>query len=331
MSTPVLSASSSPEGRALETASTASSAHARRGSTTAAGLRAKLRALHELGKPNLSLLVVVTAVIGFFLATTDAESGGTTAVAGWLRALMLVVGTGLTAMGACAANMCREAHLDARMARTRARPIPSGRVSDMEAFAYSIGTFLIGFSFLHVFCGPLPALLALATTLVYAFVYTPSKLYGPISVWVGAVPGAIPPVMGWATVTQEIGFGGLALFALLFTWQFPHFLALAFMYRSDYARAGFRFLPEGDDGRRTGFHIGIGTASVVLASLAPAGLGLVGPVYLTLALLAGAGFMAAGLKASRGLTAKSARRAFFASILYLPVILVAIVLDRLLL
>lgn len=287
-------------------------------------LTAKLRALYRLGKPNLSLLVVVTAVIGFFLASIAHPEGSV----GWLEAIMLVFGTSLTAMGACAANMCQEAEIDARMQRTRCRPLPAGRVEDTEAFGYAVGTFLIGFAFLYVFTGPIPALLSALTTAIYVFVYTPSKLLGPISVWVGAVPGAIPPLMGWATVTGGLELASFALFALLFTWQFPHFLALAYMYREDYARGGFRFLPEVDTERRTGLHIGLGTAAVVLASLLPFALGLTGYLYLVVGLVAGAHFGWTGLQAARRLTAKTAKGAFFASIIYLPVLLIAIVLDR---
>lgn len=243
---------------------------------------------------------------------------------------MLVFGTSLTAMGACAANMCREAEIDAQMVRTRSRPLPSGRVKDTEAFAWALGTFLIGFAFLYVFTGPLPAFLSLATILLYAFVYTPAKRVGPVSIWIGALPGAIPPLMGWSAVTGGLEPGAFALFALMCTWQFPHFLALAYMYRDDYARGGFRFLPEVDTEARTGRHIGLGAAATLGASLLPSLLGLTGPAYLIAAVGAGLFFGLRCLRAARRLTAKSARGAFFASIIYLPVLLVAIVVDRLL-
>lgn len=290
------------------------------------GLMAKLRALRELGKPNLSLLVVVTAVFGFFVATSNEQAVDPLS---WLHAAMLVIGTGLTAMGACAANMCSEHELDALMHRTRGRPLPSGRVTEEEAFAFAIGSFLVGFSLLYAFCGPIPAVLSLATTAIYAFVYTPSKRHGPISVWIGAIPGAIPPLMGWTTVTGRIDLGGMALFALLFTWQFPHFLALAYMYREDYARGGFRFLSKHDTEQRTGRAIGIGAVATVLASLAPWWLGLTSLTYFVIASLAGAHLLRASFGAARDLTAKTARRAFFSTIIYLPVLLLATVLDRL--
>lgn len=286
--------------------------------------RAKLRSIYALGKPNLSLLVVVTAVLGYVLAASTKGVEQTS----WLKAIMLVVGTGLTAMGACAANMCREAAIDARMNRTRNRPIPSGRVEDTEAFAYALVTSMIGFALLYAFCGPLPALLSVFTIVVYAFVYTPAKLRGPISVWIGAVPGAVPPLMGWATVTGGLEVGAFCLFGLMFTWQFPHFLSLAYMYREDYARGGFRFLAEEDTEARTGRDVAVGAVFTVAASSAPILLGLTGPVYGVIAGLAAVYFLRPCLAARKGLDATSARRAFLASILYLPVLLVGIVLDR---
>lgn len=287
-------------------------------------LRTKLRALYALGKPNLSLLVVVTAVIGYLLAASTPGGSGVS----WLRAVMLVVGTGLTAMGACAANMCREAEIDGRMHRTRGRPLPAGRVEETEAFAYALVTSLVGFALLYAFCGPIPAGLAAFTIVVYAFVYTPSKLRGPVSVWIGAVPGAIPPLMGWATVTGGLELGAFCLFSLMFTWQFPHFLALAYMYREDYARGGFRFLAERDTEHRTGRAIAVGAGFTVLASLAPLAQGLTGPVYAVVALGAAVYLLRPCVRAGRGLDGRSARGAFLASILYLPTLLVGIVLDR---
>jgi hypothetical protein len=159
---------------------------------------------------------------------------------------------------------CLERDLDARMFRTRGRPIPSGRVAPDQALAFAVVLFVWGWLQLLVFCGWYPAMLSALTAGIYAFVYTPSKRWGPVSIWIGAIPGAIPPVMGWTTVTGELGAGGLALFAILATWQFPHFLSLAYMYQEDYARAGFRFLPEGDEeGKKTGLQIALGVCGVV--------------------------------------------------------------------
>jgi protoheme IX farnesyltransferase len=288
-----------------------------------AALRLRARAYHELAKPNLSALVVVTAVLGHHLATPRGVDLDLSRLA-WLA-----VGTALTSAGACASNMVLERDLDRAMLRTRVRPIPSGRLGAEQALSFAVTAFVTGFVVLLLGTGLVPALLALFTALVYAFVYTPLKRRGPLSIWVGAVPGAVPPVMGWASVTGEIGLGGLSLFAILFTWQLPHFLALAFMYRDDYARAGFRFLPPEDlDGARTGLHIALGCALLLVVSLGPAALGLTGPIYLVGAVLAGLLFGAAGLRVARDANPRNARRAFLASIVYLPALLALLVLDR---
>ncbi len=284
----------------------------------------RARAYYELAKPNLSMLVVVTSILGFYLASSAIEH------LDWARLIYLVTGTALTAAGACALNMYIERDIDARMMRTKHRPIPSGRLSAQQALAFSLVVFTWGFLQLLVFCGPYPAFLSLATALIYAFVYTPAKRRGPISIWIGAIPGAIPPVMGWAAVRGEIGWGGLSLFLILFAWQFPHFLALAYMYEEDYRRGGFEFLFADDpDGQKVGRAIAFGTLLVHSASLAPYVLGLVGGVYLVGAILAGAFFVWAGARVAVDSTLPRARQAFFASITYLPVLLASMVLDRL--
>lgn len=289
-----------------------------------ASVRLRARAFYELAKPNLSALVVVTGVLGFYMAT-DAQKG-----LDWASLVYFVMGTALTAAGACALNMYIERDIDARMNRTKDRPIPSGRLTASEALAFSIVTFVWGFTQLLVFCGPYPAFLSLLTALIYGFVYTPMKRRGPISIWIGAIPGAIPPVMGWAAVRQEIGLGGLALFAILFAWQFPHFLSLAYMYEEDYARGGFAFLFRNDpDGVKVGRAIGFGTLLAHTASLAPYVLGLAGQVYLVGAILAGAFFIWAGARVAAQPTLQRARQSFFASITYLPILLALLVLDRL--
>lgn len=284
----------------------------------------RLRAFYELGKPNLSALVVVTAVLGHGMASR--ATGQPLALA---PLLYLVLGTAMTSMGACALNMYLERDLDAEMTRTRKRPLPSGRLVPEEALFYALFIFSWGFAHLAVFCGPVVAGLSLMTALVYSFVYTPLKRRGPVSVWVGAVPGAVPPLMGWASVTGSLDPAAMALFAVLFAWQFPHFLALAFVYRQDYLRAGFRFLPRSE--RLTGFSIGIGAVIVLLVSLVPYALGLVSVVYLVGAGLLGLGFVAFALPNVAQLTPRRARRTFLASIVYLPLLLFLLGLDGVLL
>jgi heme o synthase len=299
---------------------------ARAGVPERLSLAARARAYYELAKPNLSALVVITAVLGFYLANTGSSP------LPWLSLIYLITGTALTAAGACALNMYIERDLDARMVRTRGRPIPSGRVAADHALAFSVIVFAWGWFQLLVFCGVLPALLSLVTALIYGFLYTPLKRRGPIAIWIGAIPGAIPPVMGWATVRGEIGMGGLALFAILAAWQFPHFLSLAFMYRDDYARGGFRFLPVDDaDGKKTGRQIALGCLVLLPISLGPVALGLAGNVYLVGAVIAGLGFLYAGVRMMLTSTPQRARASFFASITYLPVLLALLVLDRIVL
>ncbi len=290
-------------------------------SISAPGTRAQ--AYYELSKPNLSGLVVVTAVLGFYLGS---EPSGSLASVDWVKLLYLMMGTALTSAGACSLNMYIERDIDARMRRTQTRPIPSGRLSAAQALAFSVVVFTWGFFDLLIFCGPYPALLALVTGLIYAFVYTPLKRKGPISIWVGAIPGAIPPLMGWAAVRGDLGWGGWSLFAVLFIWQFPHFLALAYMYREDYARAGFRFLSDED--QKTGQQIVAGCLALLVASVLPVLLGLVGRVYLVGALVCGVAFLKVGLGVLRGCTPKRARAVFFASIIYQPALLALLVLDR---
>ncbi len=283
---------------------------------------ARARAFYELSKPNLSALVVVTAVLGFYLASSAVP--GTD----WIRLAYLVLGTALTAAGACTLNMVLERDHDARMRRTRGRPIPSGRVSAGEASAFAVVLFVWGFADLAIFCGPWPAILSLISGGVYAALYTPLKRKGPVAVWIGAIVGALPPVMGWSTVTGEIGLGGAALFCILFAWQFPHFLALGFMYREDYHQAGFRFVSQ--DARRVGRQVAVGCGVLLAASLAPLALGLLGPVYGIGAVIAGGLFLIAGVRFAASASPSQARSAFFASITYLPVLLALMVLDRLL-
>ena len=168
-----------------------------------------VRSLYELAKPNLTLLVVVTAVIGFYLGSGEGPVR-------WLQLVMMIVGTALTSAGACALNMFIEREIDGLMPRTRKRPIPSGRVSPESALFFALITFSWGFGALATFCGPIPAVLSMLTGAVYAFAYTPLKRRGPISIWVGAIPGAVPPMIGWSAATGGLDWGALALFLVMF-------------------------------------------------------------------------------------------------------------------
>ena len=269
-------------------------------------------------------MVVITAVLGYGMA-----SRATGRPFAWLPLVYLIIGTAMTSMGACALNMYLEREIDGAMARTRKRPLPSRRLTPEEALFFALISFSWGFAQLAVFCGPLVAGLSLLTALIYVFAYTPLKRQGPLAVWVGAFPGAIPPLMGWAAVTGGLDFKALTLFAVLFAWQFPHFLALAYIYQQDYLRVGFRFLPRSE--RLTGLSIGVGAAIVAFVSLMPFALGLVSVFYLLGAVVLGVGFVATAVPNMAQLTSKRARRTFLASIIYLPLLLLLLGLDGVLL
>jgi protoheme IX farnesyltransferase len=283
---------------------------------------ARLRAFYELGKPNLSFLVATTGVIGFYLASPAVS---------WARLAHLVAGLFATSAGAAGLNMVLERDLDSRMRRTRVRPIPSGRVSPKEALVFALIVFGAGFVELWGFANPLTALLALFTALVYAFIYTPLKPRGALAVWVGAIPGAIPPLMGWTAARGAVEAPALVLFGTLFAWQFPHFLALAWMYREDYLRAGFDFLGQDRTGRRTGRAMVIGCVALLPVSLMLTVLDVSGWLVALGGGGCGIGFLWQAIRAMRRPSQLAARRVFFASIIYLPVFLVLIVIEKALL
>ena len=288
-----------------------------------AGFGARVRDFYELGKPNLSGLVVITGVIGFYLASAAVD---------WVRFVHLVSGLFLTAVGACALNMVLEVEIDGRMRRTRSRPIPSGRVTRGEALAFSLTTFSLGFVQLAVFTNLLTAMLSLITLVIYGFIYTPMKVRGPVATWIGAVPGAIPPVMGWTAATGSIAAPAVVLFGILFFWQLPHFLALAWIYREDYARVGYRLLPgKADSNRLVGLQMTVCCLALLKVSLILGAMGTAGIIYVSGALVAGVAFLVFATRVARKATHRDAKAVFFASIVYLPVLLGLIVADRLIL
>ncbi|GIX05953.1 MAG: hypothetical protein KatS3mg115_0356 [Candidatus Poribacteria bacterium] len=193
---------------------------------------------YELTKPRIVFLVVVAAAIGYLAGAQESFS--------WSALLHLAVGTGLAGAGAGALNQVLERDVDRRMRRTRSRPIPAGRITPLEGGAFGAALAASSIIYLLVTTHPLTALLAALTIGLYLFVYTPSKRYTPLSTVIGAVPGAMPPLGGWAAATGQLSAGGWTLFAILFLWQLPHFLAIAWMFREDYAQAGFPMLPVVD-------------------------------------------------------------------------------------
>src|SRR5262245_51767815 len=243
----------------------------------------------ELTKPRITLLVVFTALVGFVTASPASPWGSLLAAA--------LVGTGLVAAGASAINMVMERDTDALMHRTRSRPIPAGRIRPSDARWFGALLSLSGLALLAGLCNPLAALVAFATWASYLFAYTPLKRRTHLSTLVGAVPGALPPVIGWAAARQSLDGGAFVLFAILFLWQIPHFLAIAWIYREDYARAGLPMLPVLDpDGRLTGRQAVLHSLALLLVSLTPVAAGFGGPVYLGGAVVLGTAMTVAAFR-----------------------------------
>ena len=274
-----------------------------------------------LTKVRITALVLVTTAAGFLLAS------GPTLGVGLLAWTLL--GTGLAASGAAALNQVIEREADGRMRRTANRPLPAGRMSPRHGLWVGVGLSAIGVGLLAGFVNGITALLALTTVLLYVAVYTPLKRMTPLNTMIGAIPGAIPPVMGWTAVTGELGLPAWVLFAILFLWQLPHFLAIAWIFRDDYRRGGFPMLPVIDpDGEATGRQVALYCAALVPVSLIPTLLGLAGPVYFFGALVLGLGFLAAGLAMAVHRRKREARRVLLASVTYLPLLLALLVVDR---
>ena len=265
----------------------------------------------ELTKPRITTMVVFTALVGF------AAAGPGPLWTGLLGAAL--AGTGLVAAGASVLNQVMERETDALMLRTRTRPVPSGRILPRQACAFGGLLTATGLGLLLWRCGPLAAAVALATWASYLFLYTPLKRQTPLATLVGAVPGALPPVIGWAAASARLDPGAFLLFAILFLWQVPHFLAIAWLYRDDYARAGFPMLPVLDrEGSFTARQAVIHCLALLLVSLAPFAAGLAGPTYLAGAFLLGVALTLFALRLARGRDLVSARGLFLASVLYLP-------------
>ena len=279
------------------------------------------KALLELTKPRITQLVVLTAAAGFYLASR-----------GRVNPLLLahaLLGTAMVAGGTNALNQVWERERDALMARTRRRPLPSGRVTARAGAVFGVSIALTGVVYLWLAVNAVTAALALGTLVSYVFLYTPLKRRTPLNTLVGAVPGALPIVGGWTAAGGTLDVAALALFGIVFLWQLPHFLALAWIYRDDYAKAGFRMLGAGDPdagamGRRAaGF-----AAFLVPVSLAPALLGMAGPMYSWGAAAIGVGLLGTAVAFAIARTGVWAKRLFAASVLYLPLLLVLLVVGR---
>jgi protoheme IX farnesyltransferase len=279
----------------------------------AATSRERASAFLELTKPRITTLVLLTTAAGFSLGSQGA----------FQLALFAntVVGVALLCSGVSALNEWMERDLDALMRRTASRPLPTGRLTSREAFLFGVALTAGGETYLAALVNPLSAVCGLGVVVGYLFLYTPLKTRTSLSTAVGAFPGAVPPLLGWAAATNTLGLEAWALFAILFLWQFPHFFAIAWMYREDYARAGILMLPVVEpDGRLTRQQIVVWTLMLVPVSLAPAALGISGSVYFAGALVLGALFLGTCVAAAATLSRRNARRVLLASVLYLPLL-----------
>lgn len=275
----------------------------------------------DLIKARLTALVLLTTLVGFYVGVDGPMN----------YALMFHVlfGTALVASGAAALNQLLEREYDARMRRTAGRPLPSGRLQPVTVMLFGGVCGLAGTVWLAWLVNPLTSVLGAASFVSYLFIYTPLKRVTWWNTAVGAIPGALPPLMGWAAARGELAGGGWALFAILALWQMPHFFAIAWIYKDDYARGGFQMLPAVDpDGSRTAHQAVNHTLLLLPASLCPFLFHLAGPVYLAGALVLGAAYLGCAIHFARRLDVPSARKLFFASILYLPLLLSVLVFDK---
>ena len=283
-------------------------------------VRDRAAAFVELTKPRITFLIVLTSAAGFALASTKVN---------YIALLSAMFGIGLLSSGIATLNQYMERELDGLMRRTADRPLPTGKLFPWEALVFGIGLTVTAEVYLAVLVNPLSALLGLTVIAGYLFAYTPLKTRTSLSTLVGAFPGAVPPLVGWTAARGEISVEAWVLFAILFLWQFPHFLAIAWMYREDYARAGILMLPVVEpDGRVTGQQIVVYTLMLLPVSLLPTVLGLSGRIYLVGAIVLGALFLYSSVKAAFSQSRQQARRLLLASVLYLPLLFILMVLDR---
>jgi heme o synthase len=276
----------------------------------------------ELTKPSITWLILMSAAVGYFFGAREGGFG----VATFLHTML---GIGLIASGTAALNQCYEHEADAKMRRTCTRPIPSGRTTVRRSLIFAVALSFLGFLQLAWGANLLAACLGLFTLASYLFLYTPLKQRTPVSTTVGALPGAMPPMIGFAAAAGTITAEAWVLFAILFLWQFPHFYAIAWMYREDYARAGIRMLPVVEpDGRSTARQIVVTALLLIPVSLVPSYLGMTGRIYLAGTLALGLWFFYSGVRVASDRTTVRARSVLLVSIVYLPLVYGLMILDR---
>jgi len=281
----------------------------------------------ELTKPRITWLILMSTGVGYFFGGQSGWHG----LGGfdWLKLIHTIIGTGLIASGTAALNQWYEREADAKMRRTQGRPLPSGRLDAGKALIFAIAISVVGFVELWFGANALTALLGLVTLLFYLFVYTPLKQRSPHSTTVGSIPGAMPPLIGFAAASGTLTWNAWVLFAILLLWQFPHFYAIAWMYKEDYARAGIRMLPVVEpDGKSTARRILLYSIALIPISLMPKFFAMTGDFYLYGALALGIVFLYYGLRIRTDRTPQQARRVLLASVVYLPVLFSLMLFDR---
>jgi len=287
------------------------------------GWLANLADYWVLTKPEVNFLVVMSTLVGFYL--------GTRGPLDWMRLVHTLLGTLLVASGTATLNQLIERDADALMRRTAGRPLPAGRLRPFEALAFGLLLSVSGGLYLWLAVNPLASFLALATLVSYLLIYTPLKKKTPWCTFIGAFPGAMPPLIGWAAVSGSLSREAWVLYAILFFWQFPHFLAIAWMYREDYARAGLLMLPKDDvEGKATGRQI-LGYALALLpVSLIPVWTGQVGVMYFFGALALGLMYLYSSARLASYRSNALAKRLLLASVVYLPLVFALMMIDKVL-
>src|SRR6266511_2318446 len=277
--------------------------------------------LAELVKARLTLLVLVTTAVGFYL--------GSESPIDYMALFHVVFGTAAAAAGAAALNQWWERSADALMRRTKMRPIPAGRMRPLQALLLGVVLSIFGIGYLAIVCNLLSAALTAITIGIYILAYTPMKRASTANTAVGAIPGAIPPMIGWAAARGNIGAGAWSLFAIIFLWQLPHFFAIAWMYREDYSRAGFRMISSDDlSGERSASQSVLFCILLLILGGLPAFVGIVTFAYLAIELVLGGLFIAVAMRFLKVRTREAARLLFITSIVYLPLLLAALVLTK---
>ena len=285
------------------------------------GVRERVMAFVELTKPRIAFMLVLSSAAGFYMGSTGPFD--------FPLFVNAMIGIALLAFGVATLNQWVERKTDVFMERTASRPLPTGRVTPAEAFVFGVLQCAVAEIYLYFLVNPLTAWLGITVIVGYVLLYTPLKSRTSASTAIGAIPGAMPPLMGWTSAANDFTLGAWILFVFLFLWQFPHFFAIAWLYRDQYAKAGIKMLPVVDrDGKLTARQIVMFTLMLVAVSLAPFFFGLSGWIFGSVAFLLGCWFVYESVKTARAKTPATARRLLYVSVLYLPLLFLVMVLDK---